>query len=181
MIMNATRFDMTPGSLLRHFRIFGFVKQNDERLLGGMTRAEFADYLARRAICDVSVADLERIERNAQTMPRELRLFLAPHYSAIRETAPHDLRAIRESLGWSQERLAIELEISRELVSKCEAGERSLPPEAEAILRRTVPKPESGTTGQGYAICTNEIPCFKGLARGEKGGSETFLTTTKAA
>jgi DNA-binding transcriptional regulator YiaG len=168
-------FDKTPGSLLRHFRIFGFT------ILGGLTRAHFADWLRRSGICDVTAADLERIESNRQAMPQSLRQFVGQYYPALRETVPSDLRTIRESLGWSQERPAVELDVSRELISKCEAGERSVPPAAATRLRELVPKREEGTTGRPSPICTNEMPCFKGATRGQKRGSETSATTAEAA
>lgn len=174
-------FDMTPGSLLRHFRVFGFVTQYGERLLGGLTRAEFSDWLRRRAICDVSGAELERVERNVQSMPQGLREFLAPHYPSLRETAPQDLHAIRESLGWSQDRLALELDMSRSAIAMAESGTRPLPVEAAARLAKTVTIRESGTEVSGYSICDNQVPCFKGFAMGEKGGSLTSFSTPEAA
>lgn len=168
-------FDKTPGSLLRHFRIFGFT------ILGGLTRAHFADWLKRDGVCDVTAADLERIEGNRQTMPAGLYDFLRSHYPQHLGTPTESLRGIRERLGWTQERLAVELDVSRELISKCEAGERSVPPAAATRLRELVPKREEGTTGRPSPICTNEMPCFKGATRGQKRGSETSATTAEAA
>jgi DNA-binding XRE family transcriptional regulator len=168
-------FDKTPGSLLRHFRIFGFT------ILGGLARSHFADWAKRSGICDVTAADLERIESNRQTMPTGLYEFLRSHYPKHLGTPTESLRGARERLGWTQERLAVELDVSQSLIARVEAGQRALPPELAQKLREAVINREGHATGRGCPICHKEMACFPESARGQKRGSETSATTPKAA
>lgn len=52
---------------------------------------------------------------------------------------PADLKSIRTTLGWSQQRLADELGVQRNTVARWEMGVHPIPPMAANLLSRIMP------------------------------------------
>lgn len=122
---------------------------------------------------------LEAIESRIFETPESEAAYIAWRHESKPESqpTPQVIKAIRLGLGWSQERFAIELDISRATLAMVETGRRKLSFKALAALNCHKDR-------QGYrppSICDNKNPCFTGSDEAKNRGAKTLVTAKKRA